>query len=170
MCASFLNSKGQFFSPDLIIAVFVFVLCLVFFFSAANFVFSTTDNLEFKSDLDEKSHTIMSSLIYSTGSPSVWETKELTDINFFGLVNENNVISVAKLQKLSDFLSTDYSETKRKLGLSLYDFKFDLVNNDGETIVSGGQIADEYVQSFNYERPVLYNGEFALFRVTLSYE
>jgi len=165
-----LCSRGQFFSPDLIIAIFIFVLSLGFFFMASDSIFTHASLIQSKSQIDAVAHFTMDSLVYSPGSPSGWEELPLNDINFIGLADERNIINEKKVDALFDLLSNQYLGAKSKLGVGIYDFKFDLINSSGNVILSGGEISPEALQIFSYDRVVFYLGEPAIIRGYFSYE
>jgi hypothetical protein len=164
-----MNKKGQ-FSPDLIIATLIFITILFFFFNASDAIFSRVDLSESLIDADEISHSVMNVLIYSPGFPFNWETKDFSEIKFFGLVISKNVIDENKLVKLIYFLDNEYFSTKEKMGLGKNDFKLELVNYDGLVLYSSSKVIGVTNYKLNYERIVLFNGQQAILRGIIADE
>ena len=102
-----MNRGGQFFSPDLIIAIIVFVAGLGLFFMMSNVVFSRVFFFEERAFLDETAHIIMNNLVSQQGVPFNWENKNLEDVNSFGLVIKNNEIKTEKISKLIYYLDNN---------------------------------------------------------------
>ncbi|MFA5763225.1 MAG: hypothetical protein WC915_00245 [archaeon] len=167
-----MNKKGQFFSPDLIIAVLIFLTILFFFFNASDAIFSRVDLSENLTAADEVSHNTMNILIYSPGVPFNWETKNFSQISLFGLAIQKNVIDEAKLVKLISFLDNDdeYLLIKEKMGLGKNEFKLELVNYDGNVLYSSNHVFGASKYKLSYERIVLFNGQQAILRGTIADE
>jgi len=165
-----MNHKGQFFSPDLIIAVLVFVVCLTFFFMGSASITSQINFVEEKNSVDEVAHAVMSGLILSSGSPYNWEAINLSDVNVFGLVESKNVLNNEKVNALFYFIDSDYTETKTKLGLGGYDFKLELIDFNGEIIFESTRDFNESFFELSYDRFVLYNNRETILRGIIAYE
>ncbi|MFA6268823.1 MAG: hypothetical protein WCW13_03020 [archaeon] len=169
------NSKGQFFSPDLTIAVGVFIFGLALFLNASNSIFLQSDLLDARKEADEVAHRALNSLVLSSGSPSNWQDFTLSDINSFGLAKSPNFIDVSKISALILDLNSDvtYSSTKTKLGMAPYDFYFRfldegvLMNVDGLDLV-GGRVAIDPKVKLTYQRIVYVNGHSAVFEAIVS--
>ena len=152
-----LNNKGQFFSPDLIIAIGVFIFALILFFSASNAVFYQTDLVNERKDSDETAHATLNALLLSSGQPKDWESASFSDINVYGLVTKNNFIEEKKLVALmSDLNSSDYVNAKIKLGFGPYDIYLRLLDSSGAEIVGAGNIAFNPKLKLIYERVAFY--------------
>lgn len=169
-----LNKKGQFFSPDLVIAVGIFIFSLALFWAASNAVFAQTDLLGGRNESDEVSHYLLTSLVLSSGQPNDWEDYSLADINSFGLVHSSNILDINKTVELIGLLnSPDYNSVKHKLGLGKYDLQLNVLNSNGEIIsspsdLSGGIVLNNYVLKASYSRIVFFDNEPALIQAVLS--
>ena len=171
-----MNTKGQFFSPDLIIAIGIFIFSLVLFWAASNAVFAQIDLFNSRIEADEIAHSLLNSLVLSPGKPINWETYSLSDINSFGLVHENNIIDANKIVSLVNLLnSSEYALVKYKLGAGIYELQLSVLDSKGDVVLIpssllGGQIVTEPVLKVTYNRIVYYNGEQALLQAVLSIE
>ena len=172
----FLDARGQFFSPDLIVAVAVFVFALMIFFSASNSIFSQVSSLDERRGIDEAGHLVTNELVLSGGQPSNWENMPLDSAFSLGLAQSDNSLSSGKavtfVHELND--STQYPKIKEKLGLGPFDLYFRLVDSSGAVISYGGSplaggvsISDPQL-SFSYKRLVLFNGSPAVLDAVLS--
>lgn len=171
-----MNTKGQFFSPDLIIAIGIFIFTLALFWVASNTIFTQVDLFNSRSESDEVAHAILDNLILSSGQPNNWENYSLNDINSFGLIHSNNIIDSNKVISLVNWLnSSDYGLVKKKLGAGKYALQLNVLDSSGAIILvpsslSGGQIVSEPIIKVTYNRIVYYNSEQALLQLILSIE
>jgi hypothetical protein len=171
-----INNKGQFFSPDLVIAVGIFIFTLALFWIASNTIFGQIDLFNSKIESDEIAHSILNSLVLSSGQPINWEDYSLDDINSFGLIHSNNFIDSTKVVSLVGLLnSEDYEVVKKKLGAGKYALQLNVLDSKGDIILtpsslSGGQIVSEPIIKVTYNRIVYFNNEQALLQIVLSIE
>ncbi len=172
------GKRGQFFSPDLIIATGVFVFALVLFFSSSISDFGQAELYEERKSADETAHALLNSLLLSPGDPPNWEEYLLDDVNAFGLVHAPNVIDSNKVIVLINHLNEDsnYDSTRQKLGASIFDLQLNLRNSSGALIdvngvqLSGGKIATDALLQFSYKRMALFNGSFAVVEAIVSFD
>lgn len=173
-----MNFRGQFFSPDLVVALVVFVFSLVVFFSASESLYSQASLFDSRKGVDETAHKVMLSLLLSSGSPSNWENLGLENMDSFGLVSSNNVIFPAKIAALLNDLndSGKYSIVKSKLGVGPYDILVRLKDSSGNAIYSGGENleggreANNPKIKFVYRRAVLFESSTAFLEGVFSLE
>lgn len=165
-----MNNKGQFFSPDLIIAVIVFVAGLGLFFMMSNVVFSRVNLFEEKTSVDEVAHIVLNNLVLGKGVPYNWEEANFSDVNNFGIVFKRNEIKKEKLVKLIHYLDEEYELTKEKLGVGKFDFQIILFDFYGNELFSSSQSFDESNSKFTYDRIVLYDGELGILRGVVVFE
>lgn len=164
-----LNNKGQFFSPDLIIAMGVFIFALILFFSASNAVFYQTDLVGERKDSDETAHAALNALLLSPGQPRDWERLSFSDVNVYGLTNSNNFIEEEKLTALlSDLNSSDYVSAKIKLGFGPYDIYLRLLGPSGEEIVGAGKVSTNPKIKLIYERVAFYESNQVILQEIVS--
>ncbi len=155
----FISQKGQFFSPDLIIAVGVFIFTLALFFTSSNSVFARVGLVTDQKAADEVIHSVLNSLVFSSGSPVDWESRTLSDVNSFGLAKSSNILDENKFSALISDLNnpSTYLQTKTKLGLGEYDFYLRLVDRGNSEVLGGGKVSQNPRVKLLYERIVLYN-------------
>jgi hypothetical protein len=171
-----INNKGQFFSPDLVIAIGIFIFTLALFWVASNTIFGQIDLFNSKIESDEASHAILNSLVLSSGQPNNWENYELDDINSFGLVHSNNILDSNKIVSLINLLnSQDYDLVKQKLGAGKYSIQLNVLDSKGNILLipsslSGGQIVSEPILKVTYNRIAYFNDEQVLLQLVLSIE
>lgn len=171
-----MNSRGQFFSPDLIVALGVFVFALIIFFSASASLFSQSNIYEDRKGIDEAAHKTVDLLVLSPGSPSNWENLPLSGAYSIGLALSNNSISAAKavflIRQLND--PAGYLVLKDKLGLGPYDFYLRILDSEGAVISSnnvslaGGVVSSDPKLTFSYKREVIFGGAPAVLEAVFS--
>ncbi len=161
-----MNSKGQIFSIDMILAGVVFLLILTLIATYSNHTANRVDIIESDNERDETANLVSNSLIYSQGNPLNWENKTITGISSIGIIKERNVIDKQKLQQLVDLNTGNYEEVKDLLGASKYGLKIELeALQNGQMIAEFGidPSTEEKVSSAN--RFAFYDGEEVLLRV-----
>jgi hypothetical protein len=98
------------------------------------------------------------------------------DINSFGLAQSPNVIDIQKMLSIVDRLDSDlnYSSTKEKMGLGVFDFQLILLDETGAVInssgvdLNGGRISVSPKLSLIYKRMVYYDGSEAVLEGIVS--
>lgn len=172
-----LGECGQFFSPDLVIAVGVFVFGLVLFFSASNSVFAQAELFDSRKQADEVAHSVLNSLVLSPGYPNDWQNYSLEDINSIGLASSPNMLDSNKTITLINWLnnSSSYSEIKKLVGLGPYDISLKITAANGEAIfdsilLSGGVISTDPQLKIVYQRIAYYDNESVLLTIIVSLE
>jgi hypothetical protein len=164
------NNKGQFFSPDLIIAILIFLSILFFFFNASDAIFARVSLNEKLLEADEVAHNTMNILVYSPGVPINWENKNISQTQIFGLASQKNVIDVNKIERLILFLDNYYIETKERMGLGKNEFKIELIDSDGTSLYSSNKTFGNTEFKLNYERIVLFEGRQVTLRGVIADE
>ncbi|MDD3159794.1 MAG: hypothetical protein PHQ98_02405 [Candidatus ainarchaeum sp.] len=167
-----LNAKGQFFSQDLILGIFFFLIVLTLFFVFSQNVSSTISYYNSSEKLNSTITNVNSTLILTPGVPSNWQEDRifLDDINFFGLAYSKNILTEQKILKLAKYLDENYTLTKEKLGLGKYDFMFELTNLSTNKIeVTSGIISPNATSKIYNERIVIFNDSIYLFKGIISY-
>ena len=164
-----LSQRGQFFSPDLILAVVVFVGVMFLFYTASATVFTQVSLMESRKQLEENSHVALRSLVSTPGEPFDWENRSLSDINSFGLVKAPGVLDSNKLTRFLSLLDSNYYYVKSLVGFGKYDVGLDLVDPTGYVLVSDGNIAIPATLKFVYTRLLYYNGQPVALRGVVSY-
>ncbi len=164
MVKKFLNKKGQFFSPDLVIAFIVFLTYVTFFLIGTTFIVENVHLVDSKNRTDSVAYSVLNSLIYSSGSPSNWETKDFSEIVSFGLSEGSNNLNTQKIDSLFYYLDNNYSSTKEKLGMGIYSINMLLIDSNGSVVASAGEqfVSPTFIQ--NYDRFVLVGDEMFIIR------
>jgi hypothetical protein len=158
-----INSKGQFFSPDILIAVLVFLLSIFLFLNASTFVFSQVNLYQYRTSVDEIAHATMNSLVSSGGVPVNWNTKDIENIRFFGIAKSDNILDKNKTLTLIDHLDNNYIETKKILGLGSFDFKLNIINKNGSVIYESNVTTEKNIENeLIYSRRAILDGEIVL--------
>lgn len=171
-----INQKGQFFSPDVMIAVSIFIFGLIIFFIASSAVFAEANLVNERRAIDETIHPVLDSLLLSQGVPENWEQKAISDVNSIGLVWSNNCLDKEKLLAFKDFTTNYYSQTKQLLGIGGYDFYFEVVNNSGEVLqiegidINAGTIVSTPKQKLSYQRIICFNDLEYILETVVSFE
>jgi hypothetical protein len=164
-----LNKKGQFFSPDLIIALIVFIVILAFFYVSSQAVSTQISLYYARNELEEVSHTTLAPLVLFSGEPYDWETKNFADLNRVGLAKQRNVLSVLKVDKFINFLDNNYDLLRTKLSLGKFDIKFELQDFNGTIIKEGGIINSEFISRISQRRIASYENRQVVVRGIISY-
>jgi len=134
-CCS-VNEKGQVFSPDILVAVIIFLAALVFFYIGSNSIFAQEDLFELRSEVDEVLHSTMNSLVFSQGKPVNWDEGPVQNTSFFGLADERNIVDQNKIVTLINFLDNNYLYTKERLGIGKFSFKLRVIDFNGSILYS----------------------------------
>lgn len=171
-----MNSRGQFFSQDLVIAIGVFIFALVVFFSASNSIFSQTSLFDGQKSIDEVMHSVTNTLVLSPGLPANWENTGIDSAFALGLASANNDIAPAKAASFVSLLNdpTSYGKVKEKLGLGPFDLHFRLFDSLGNTIVlngaslDGGEVAAAPKMKLSSSRAVMFEGSPAVMETVFS--
>ena len=163
-----LFERGQFFSPDLILAVVVFVGVMFLFYNTSYTIFSQVSLMESRKQLEENSHVALRSLVSTSGEPTDWEYRSLSDINSFGLVKEKGVLDSNKVTRFLSLLDSNYYYVKNLVGFGKYDFELDLTDSRGYVLASDGNIAIPSTLKFVYTRLLLYNNQPSTLRGVVS--
>jgi hypothetical protein len=168
------SEKGQFFSPDLIIAAGVFIFSMVLFLNSSNAVFNEVNVVNSNKEIDFVANSALDSLVFSSGSPYDWEHSSLADINSFGLADSINVLDESKVLSLINYLnSADYVSVKQSLGFGPYDLQLRLLSSGSVitysgTVLSSGQVVSNYKTKKIYSRIVSFNDSEAVLEAALS--
>ena len=115
MCKNRLGAKGQVFSIDFIMAVIVFVLCMVFITSFWQVSVVSASQAVERNRLAASALVASDALIYGSGMPDKWESST-SDAVALGLAKKGSPgeLEQAKLAAFSE-LSNSSSGTVRKL-------------------------------------------------------
>jgi len=155
------NRKGQMNSIDLMMAILIFVILIVF---VIGFWFVEQKEIQStltKNRLEAEAISISDILIKSPGIPSDWE-KNQSEIKMLGLAIEGNVLSDAKI---SNFTNMSYSSAQNYLGLD-DQFYFYIENMNGNRLYQFGNntFGDQVIVITRF---AVLNGEKILMRVSV---
>ena len=164
-----ISEKGQFFSPDLIIALIVFIVILAFFFVSSHAMTTQISLYYTKNELEEVAHTVINPLILFGGEPFDWEVQSFNDLNRIGLAKEKNVLDKEKVDRFVEFLESDYNALRTKMSLGKYDFKFELQDFNGSIIKEAGHINAAFIARIVQKRIASYENRQVIVRGIISY-
>jgi len=164
----FVNSKGQFFSQDLVVAGIIFVFSIMLFMIASQSVYLQVNLIESRNHFDGAAHTILESLVEHPGYPVGWEKMDFGDVNSFGIVKQKNVIEKDKIEKIMDYLENEYDLTRIKLGAGAFDLNLMLVDAEGNIIYSSGREIQNPLTKLIYEKIVFFNDELAILKGVIT--
>ncbi|MCD6279299.1 hypothetical protein J7J26_00795 [Candidatus Micrarchaeota archaeon] len=120
------NRKGQYFSFDAIVGLLIFII-------SVGILITYWYNIQQIIQTQDASTRVValriSDMLFTQGQPSNWNTlTSIDNVKMIGLMT-NGTIDPLKINKLSDFMTSDANETKLKMKTSGYDF---------QVILSGG--------------------------------
>jgi len=166
-----MNKRGQFFSPDMIIAILLFLVIISFFSFSSDYLKNRVSFFDNRRLVDDSLHATMNSLVYSSGNPAFWqEATSVSDINNFGLALTPSFLSEKKVERFFYFVENEYSSAKNLLSTGRNDFFVELIDANGVVINSAGVIASEYTVKSTYSKIVYYGGRQCILRGYFSYE
>ena len=123
--------KGQIFSMDFMIAMLVFLFMLAVTLSYSGEISNRIALIEKDSARFTYAQHAANAVMFSSGYPADWENlSDLTTVTSFGLAENRNIISPAKVQRMADLNQSFYAGIKDLLGLSKYDLKIEIIKLD----------------------------------------
>ena len=162
-----LNSKGQIFSTDFILAsiVFLFILTMTIIYSTD--VSNHTYLLEKERSRQLSSLAVANALLYSGGNPANWETfPDLNNVSGIGIVSNRNEIQEEKLQQLVDLNAGNYSKAKELLGASAYGLRVSVLRlQDKQSLAEFGLEPGSEESTTAINRIAFYDGQEVILRV-----
>lgn len=147
-----MDSRGQAFSYDFLVAFIIFLLLINAMYLAWN---HNVEHMRYIRQFERSrfaATAIVDNLTLLPGMPSYWENGVETD--YYGLVTEPHDLS---LDKLNAFASRDYDQVKEGMNIDEYEF-FLTVVQDGNTVFSYGQGLSDPQFVIGLERVVKYDG------------
>lgn len=145
--------KGQIAFLDMFLVTSVFVVLFVFL--SSNYSQKLTDLLA-DAKLEEMKFDAITAtdfLALSKGYPAAWE-KDL-NVSTVGLASQPNELDSNKVRQ---FISLDYDTARRALGISKFNYFFQLNDSKNNQIFSSGLAPLSGVQVASVERIVIYEG------------
>ncbi len=124
--------SGQAWSFDFMASVIIFFLILMVLFFVWEYTsFQNTDQMVFN-DMESKALNTVDTIIRVKGFPEDWNE---SSVEVIGLASEENVLNESKILM---FVNMDYGEVRRLLGVSGYNFFFQLLHlNDTQAYSNG---------------------------------
>ena len=166
-----IDRKGQVWSFDFIASVTIFFMVLmVLFFVWEYTTLQNNDQIVFN-DMESTALDTIDTMIRVRGFPEQWDS---SNVEVLGLASEENVLNESKLL---EFVSMDYYNSRRVLGILGYGFYFQVLNLNDTQAYSGSTAlltgADPLASSATaivpVERYVLFDHKVAKVRFTLWY-
>ncbi len=170
--------KGQFFSADIMLSVFLFLTILTSFFSTHSYLNNIIENQEVKNDMTQIASSLSSVLIETGGYPDNWETFKVSDLLEDKGDKDKKYVFAFGLSKNADGWNLHQKKIDRFVELnSSYDFLKDNLGIKGsgyEFYVNISTLSKSYVVGvyptkaenvINIERFVLLEGKRARFNL-----
>ena len=124
--------KAQAWSFDFMASVTIFFLILVVLFFVWEYTaYQNADQMIFN-DMENRALNTVDTIIRVKGFPEYWSE---SDVEIIGLASEENVLNESKIVML---VNMDYDEARRILGISGYNFFFQLLYLNGTQSYSNG--------------------------------
>ena len=128
-----LQSKGQMFSTDFIIACTVFVLAIAILLVYWRYTSNKISETKLINDMIEKTYSI-SEIWFRDGIPKYWDASNVIDI---GLSN-NHRFNRTKMDSLNDPL-LGYKNVTKLIGAEVYEYNFTVYNTTKNVVYTFGQ-------------------------------
>lgn len=167
-----INSKGQLFSVDLLVASVIFLAIITITIFYSSYITERSLLTESETERDLAAINTANNLVYSQGNPANWEN--LTDLNnvySIGLSKTRNELDFKKTQRLVDLNQTNYDYIRDLLGVSKFGLNISILKLQDKSILEEFGLepgVDAKVSSVN--RFVIYNGENVILRVRVFKE
>ncbi|VVB98484.1 Uncharacterised protein [uncultured archaeon] len=161
-------ARGQAYSLELLIAVSVFALILVFIGLAWSDIEIRRADMRNSQEMDFAARNTAWQLTQETGSPANWDMREFNETFPYGigLADSPGELDRRKLQNLSFFNASNYEELKSRMGLGKYDFYLQVRNlADNETLYSAGIAAPAEAESSVFENFAALDGNVVIVRL-----
>jgi len=126
------QSKGQTFSTDFVIACIVFILAVAILLVYWKYTSNKINETTLINEMTEKAYLI-SEIWFREGIPKYWEPSNVIDL---GLSN-NHRFNKTKMDSLNDPL-LGYQNVTKMIGAETYDYKFVVLNSTKDTVYSFG--------------------------------
>ena len=138
--------KGQIFSSDLMVAIFIFIIILGEVLATWNILIDTSAKDTELKNMEIAVTTVVDTLVKTRGYPYDWNR---TGARVVGLADWDRTIDQ---KKLDEFMAMDYNLSKQAMGIGDFDYQFRLSKNN---IVRGSVGGDT---ALIVRRVVFYNG------------
>jgi uncharacterized protein (UPF0333 family) len=154
--------RGQIWSLDFAISLFVFLLVLIPIFFVWAYINTQSQQQKVLEEMEHLALSISDMLIRTKGIPEDWNE---TNVKVIGLADEENVLSVTKVSYFVNMGINDYNRTKAIL-TGGYDFFFNLSDVEGTTYALIGN-KSEGRMIVPIERYCIYNEKLAKIQFAL---
>lgn len=147
-----LQSKGQTFSMDFMIACSVFILAFAILY--IYWAYSSRELSETK-DINDMIDTayLISQAWFREGTPEYWDSSNVMDL---GLANDHR-FNWTKMIIMRDDL--EYVKTKELLGAGIYDYNFTVYNTTNDAIYYSGSYPSDPDNLVKIKRIGILNGK-----------
>ncbi|MBI4020336.1 MAG: hypothetical protein HY367_03305 [Candidatus Aenigmarchaeota archaeon] len=150
--------KAQVWSIDFVVSVIVFFIAVSLTVFAWDYSISQNQAQASFSNAESITLSVTDALIRTKGIPEDWDDSNVRSV---GLASAENIVDQ---EKVEEFLDLDYNTSKERLGISRYEYHFELRYANNSVIqLPGGDNITKGIQPFNAslvipaERYVLYN-------------
>jgi hypothetical protein len=159
-----INSRGQSFSLDLLIALSIFALVFSFVFFIYINLLDSSGLVDEKISMERKAFNAIELITNSKGFPENWNEMDLNQINSIGLLNNELIVSEEKLIAFNSLINSNYEEIKEKIGLQGFEFFFYF---NGTDEFEAGLPLNADLDSIVLTRISAYNGGEAIVKLTV---
>ena len=160
-----LSKKGQVVILDLIIALIIFLMTVIFILATYSFNVSRLDRDIRYNSLAIESFEILDFLVKSGGYPNDWN---ITNVKIIGLASGDRRLSTIKIQQ---FAQLNYTPTKELLGIAGKEFFLQIRSLDNINLFEAGvsplenNTCNEKYESITLRRAAFWEGQ----RVTVYF-
>ena len=152
------------FSPDMAFALMAFLGVLFIYMTATQSITIQVLSFDKQIGLESTAQHSMQSLIEGYGEPFNWEHLELIDVNAFGLSKGGNYLGKDKVASFQNQLDNNYANAKQKLGVGGIDLQLNILDANGKTLLTTGQLKTDFEQKIIVERIANYLGKQVIVR------
>lgn len=181
------QSKGQFFSVDMVAAVLIFLTILITVSLYWDYSFEKINLIEKRNNMQLVTKSVLSNLIETEGYPSYWNniTVNESNVGWIGLAKGYNstrsnratgmhhdgawILDYDKVYALYNE-SQNYTILKKVIGVPNYDYELKIYVWDGFEYFlryESGRVAHNATNVVNLERFALLNDEWAIVKLTV---
>ena len=154
---------GQLFSLEGVMSIVLFVFVLLFLVSFWNLFSSRIIATAEQDELHLQAAQIAEVLVSTSGFPPAWE-KNPSQVSTPGLMRNPGELNE---NKLNQFLTLDYNQTKQFFNIERFDFFFEIRDEKGNVLNSSGLSPTSTSSSVAFQRLVLVNNQISAQVITV---
>ena len=128
------DTKGQFFSIDLVLSLVVFVIIFVFVLSLWNIYSLRLSEKVNAEEMQLLAFQISDILIDTKGIPGNWQ-QDISQLQVLGLQNYPGSLAD---DKITAFLALDYDQSKQLFNIERFEYQFRVLDRNGNVLNQKG--------------------------------